>query len=135
MTSDAKTRENHEWNLQTPPSREPVGDWVARQFDFIPARAVIQLCECGAERLVGVNAPKSELSPARWPKTRYLSHPREIELHNRIRNHAQEIRDLGFWVYESLFFGLLLETERNGHLFYQQNWEALQAFLEPGAPV
>lgn len=104
----------------------PVGTWVNREFDFIPVAAIEKLYYSGADRLACIHREDERM--VFMPMTG-MFHPRERELEERIRERIDIVVSLGFSVYESVYFGLLLSVDEDGHLFYQPAWDELQEVL------
>ncbi len=109
---------------------EPVGDWIAREFDFIPTHAVSVLYELGRDQLERLDRPDINeqliIFPAGWV---VMFHPRELEIERFIKQNPAIIADCGFLVYDSESFGILLGMDKPGFVFYSECWEKLQRTL------
>lgn len=104
----------------------PVGNWVNAQFDFIPVAAIEKLYCSGSDHLECIHRDDEHI--VFMPMTG-MFHPRERELEQRIRERIDIVVSLGFSVYESVYFGLLLSADEDGHLYYQPAWDEIQEAL------
>ncbi len=109
---------------------EPIGNWVAREFDFISTETVENMYDLRSEQLIRLDTPSEQEILLHWPAHwRTMFHPRDDELADFIRSHPDMIAKFGFLVYDSKDLGLLLGMDESGYVFYAEVWERLRALI------
>ncbi len=105
--------------------KEPIGDWISREFDFLPAPAIQALAETGFDQIRRLDDPDGAyiLQPT---KGHTLFHPKDNVIECYVRDNPHAISHLGFFVFDSKCFGVLLVPKNNRFVFIDDNWEDLR---------
>ena len=122
---------NEAGNKQKP--IDVLGEWVSKEFDFIPSSVVYTMYAQKRECLLRIDSNEQDDRFFLWPAIAgMLLHPRDPELEAKIRNRPHLVSQFGFLVYDSPDFGILLAMDVRGFLHYSYQFAYMEQLLERG---